>query len=228
MKTAPLPLRGNRPYRQEVTTTGQRRARRNMAELAQGWDELEDWEREEWWKRARYYRIRIRRKLDPSSLGKPRSRTMRGEELYIKINRVLELCGHERCRVPPPPPEFFSNPVKRELKITLEAGRFTLKLLVRAAPVNDIMVFASPPRRPGQAPGGNYAFLGLLPPPKNGECDITAMFLAKLKEWLRLSTPQYRVPLQGSRICIRTCPQDNGWEGKAWTTISHGLVLQTR
>jgi hypothetical protein len=209
-------------------TTAQLRARRNMAELAQGWDELEDWERDEWWKRARHTRIRIRRLKDPQAHLKPRTRTMRGEELYVKINRVLELCGHERCRVPPPPPEFFSNPVKRELKITLEQGRFKLKVLVRQPPVNDIMVFASPPRRPGQGPGGNYAFLGLLPPPRNGECDIAPLYLAKLKEWLRLSTPQYRVPLEGSRLCIRTCPQDNGWEGKAWTTTSHGLVPRMR
>ena len=62
-----------------------------MAELAQGWDELEDWEREEWWKQARQIRIRIRRRKDPEALLKPRTRTMRGEELYVKLNRVLEL-----------------------------------------------------------------------------------------------------------------------------------------
>ena len=72
--------------------------------------------------------------------------------------------------------------------------------------MNDLMVFGSPPRRAGQEPGGNYAFLGLLPPPEDGESDITEVYLTKLKEWQRLRTAQYQVPLEGSRICIRTWP----------------------
>jgi len=118
--------------------------------------------------------------------------------------------------------------VKSELKICLAKGRFTLKLLVRQTPVNDITVYGSPPHRADQAPGGNYAFLGLLPPPRNGECDITDLFLARLREWLRLRSAAYHVPLEGSRSCIRTWPQNNGWEGKAWMMTSHGRVLRTR
>ena len=56
-------------------------------------------------------------------------------------------------------------------------GRWVIKLRLRTAPVNDIRVFGSPPRRAGQGPGGNYAFLGLLPPPKDGESEITKMYL---------------------------------------------------
>jgi len=85
------------------------------------------------------------------------------------------------------------------------------------------------PRRAGQAPDGNYALLGLLPPPRNGECDITDMFLAKLREWLRLRSAVYQVPLGGSRICIHTWRQDNGWEGRemsrALSTSSLTLLL---
>ena len=54
------------------------------------------------------------------------------------------------------------------------------------------------------------------------------MYLRKLREWLGLRSAQYHVPLEGARICIRTWPQDNGWEGKAWTQISHGLVQRLR
>jgi hypothetical protein len=50
------------------------------------------------------------------------------------------------------------------------------------------------------------------------------MFLTKLKEWRRLRDDRYQVPLDGARICIRTWPQENGWEGKAWMQISDGLV----
>ena len=212
---------------QEATTTAQRRSRRSMGEVAPGWDELEDWEMEEWWKRARQIRIRIRRKKDPQAHLKPRTRTMRGEELYVSINRVLGVCGYQRRRVPPPPPKPFSNPVRPELKATLDGRRFKLKLLVRKAPVTDIMVYASPPRRVGQGPGGHYAFLGLLARPRNGEADITAMFLAKLREWLRLPGALYHVPLEASRICIRTWPQDNGCEGRGCMMISHGRVERT-
>jgi hypothetical protein len=227
MKTDDVAPSGKNAEVQEATTTAQRRSRRSMGEVAPGWDELEDWEMEEWWKRARQIRIRIRRKKDPQAHLKPRTRTMRGEELYVSINRVLGVCGYQRRRVPPPPPKPFSNPVKPELKATLDGRRFKLKLLVRKAPVTDIMVYASPPRRVGQGPGGHYAFLGLLPMPKNGEADITAMFLAKLREWLRLPGALYHVPLEASRICIRTWPQDNGCEGRGCMMISHGRVERT-
>jgi hypothetical protein len=139
---------------------------------------------------------------------------------------VLEVCGYERRRLPPPPPKFGANPVKAELRISLAKGRLVIKLGVRAAPVNDIMVFGSPPRRAGQGPGGNYAFLGLLPPPEDGECEIAELYSAKLREWRRLKNPQCQVPLEGARICIRTWPQDNGWESKGGMQVSHGLVPQ--
>ncbi len=198
--------------------------RRQMAEVAQGWDELEDWARDEWWKRAPYMRIRIRRHDTLSNLHKPRSRGMRGEEFYVKINRVLQLCGYERRRLPPPPPRFHANPVKPDLRASFVKSRLSLKLAMRSAPANDIMVFGAPPRRPGQGPGGNYAFLGMASSPKNGECEIADLYLTKLNEWRKLSSPQYQVPLEGSRISIRTWPQDNGWEGKALMMVSHGLV----
>jgi hypothetical protein len=224
MKTARVRHSGKRPAGEKGMTRARRDSLRNMAEVAQGWDELEDWERDEWRKRAGCIRIRIRRKMTLENLGKPRTRSMRGEELYVKINRVLEVCGYERRRLPPPPPKFGGNPVKAELGLSRVKGRLAIKLRLRGAPANDLMVFGSPPRRAGQGPGGNYAWLGRLPPPKDGESDITELYLTKLKEWRRLKDERYQVPLEGARICIRTWPQDNGWEGKGLMQISHGLV----
>ncbi len=224
MKTVSDPTSGRRRSSQKGMTTARRGSLRNMAEIAQGWDKLEDWEREEWWKRAKYIRIRVRHKWIPEGRPKARTRAMRGEELYVKINRVLAMCGYERRRLPPPPPNFRGNPVKHGLKILWVKGRLVIKLGVRGTPATDIMVFGSPPRRAGQGPGGNYAFLGLLPPPKDGESEVGKMYLTKLKEWRRLTRDRYQVPLEGARISIRTWPQDNGWEARGLLMISHGLV----
>jgi hypothetical protein len=50
------------------------------------------------------------------------------------------------------------------------------------------------------------------------------IYLTKLKEWRRLKSAPYQVPLKGSRICIRTWPPDNDWEGKGLMMMSQGLV----
>jgi hypothetical protein len=224
MKAKAGPPTRPRGRAEQGMTTARRRALREMAEVARGWEALEEQEREEWRRCARNIRIRIRRKGSPWNLGKPRSRAMRGEELYVKINRVLVMCGRELRRLPPPPPELRSNPVTSELGLSLVKDRLTIKLRLRSEPKNDIMVFGSPPRRAGQGPGGNYAFLGLLPAPKDGESDISEIYLIKLTEWRRLKEQRNRVPLEGARICVRTWPQDNGWEGRGSVQISHGLV----
>ena len=205
-------------------TAARRGNRQDMAAVAQGWDELEEWERDEWRKRARHEAIRMRRKVGTWQPGKAMTRTIRPQEFYMKINRVLGVCRHERRRLPPPSPKFGPNPVKPELEASLVKGRLVLKLLLRAAPVNDIMVFGSPPRRAGQGPGGNYAFLGLLPPPKGRKSNISAMYLTKLEEWRRIKNRQHQVPLEGARISIRTWSQVNGWEDRGSMMISHGLV----
>ena len=63
-----------------------------------------------------------------------------------------------------------------------------------------------------------------MPPLEDREREITKLYLTKPKEWRRLKSAQYQVPLKGSRICIRTWPQDNGWEGRGLMMISHGLA----
>jgi hypothetical protein len=198
-----------------------------MAEVSRGWDELEEWERDEWRKRARQLRIRVRRQVAYANQQKARTRALRPQEFYVKINRVLGVCGYERRRLPPPEPKFGPNPLKPELEASLVKGRLVLKLVLRAAPVNDIMVFGSPPRRAGQEPGGNYAFLGLLPPPKGRKSNISEMYLTKLEEWRSIKNRQHQVPLEGARISIRTWSQVNGWEDRGSMMISHGLVRWT-
>jgi hypothetical protein len=224
MKKGKVPPSGKRSSGKKGMTTARQDSLRSMAELAQAWDRLEDWEREEWWKRAPHIRIRVHHKWLPEARPKARTRGMLGEEYFVMINRVLRTCGYERRRLPPPPPNFRGNPVKPDLRIVWDKGRLVIKVRVRAAPATDIMVFGAPPRRAGQRPGGHYAFLGLLPVPKDGTSDIGEMYLTKLKEWRKLTDDRYQVPLAGARICIRTWPQDNGWESKGLMVTSQGLV----
>lgn len=166
-----------------------------MAELAEGCEALEDWERDESWKLAPFLRVIIRRRKDPQAHLKPPTRAMRGEELYIRINRVLQVRGYELRPLPPPPAKFGATQIKPALKIAFMKGRLSIKLALRGTPTNDMMVFGSPPRRAEQRPGGGYAFLGLLPPPKGGECEILGTYEEKLRGWLKLSTPQDHAPL---------------------------------
>jgi len=86
------------------------------------------------------------------------------------------------------------------------------------------MVFAWAPCNAGVDKNTHYAFLGLLPAPVKGECDITTLYLNKLKEWRRLKHKSYHIRLEGSRIFIRVSQQINGWENELGMFRAHALV----
>ena len=121
---------------------------------------------------------------------------------------------------PPPLPVFGPNPVIgfaiREVR-----GRTVLKFKIspkvcwddRPAQ-EDLMLFAWAPCNAGVDKNSLYAFLGLLPVPQGGMCDITELFLKKLKEWRKLKHKRYHIPLEGSRIFIRVWQQADGWENE--------------
>ena len=134
---------------------------------------------------------------------------------------MLTLLGRELVCWPSSKPPFESNPV-RELRVT--AGGERIALRVSGWPAKEIMVFAKPPQSASRSCGKNgYAFIGLLPAPADGESEITKLYLRKLAEWRRLG--QYRrVRLAGSRICIRTWPQGNGWEDRSQMWPSTAVV----
>ena len=75
------------------------------------------------------------------------------------------------------------------------------------------MVFGSPPRNAGRASSNTYAFLGLLPAGGEHEREITRLYVRK-----------YGVPAAGSRVFIRTWPQENGWEGRGLMRIVSAIV----
>jgi len=192
-------------------TTAQRHVWGNMTELSWLWNELSDERREAWRRRAT--EVHSRPTLAQSG-------PLDGILLFKKINSVLRTCGRELLLDPPPLPEFGPNPVAG-FSARGRKGGIALKVKMSAAghwedrpPLEDLMVFAWAPCNAGVGKNSLYAFLGLLPPPVNGESDITKLYLKKLKEWRRLKHKRYHTPLEGSRVFIRVWQQVNGWENE--------------
>jgi hypothetical protein len=85
------------------------------------------------------------------------------------------------------------------LTITNGEEGLALKLSVSERPKQNIMVFGSPPRSRGQVFCDSYAFLGMLRAEDEYEGEITGLYKRK-----------YGVPPAGTRVFIRTWPQENG------------------
>jgi hypothetical protein len=192
-------------------TAAQRGVWGNMTEFSRVWNDLSDERREAWRRRALEVHSR-------PTFGQ--SGPLDGAQLFKKINTVLATCGRERLLDPPPLPVFGPNPV---VGFAIREGRGGIALKLKVCrdargdlrpPLDDIMVFAWAPCNAGVAKNGLYAFLGLLPAPTKGECDITEFYLKKLKQWRKLKHKRYHIPLEGARIFIRVWQQINGWENE--------------
>ncbi len=190
-------------------TASQREAWGNMTDLWPVWNELSDERMAAWWNLAQQVQSR-------PTLGQ--SGRLDGPLMFRKINTVLRTCRRPILLDPPPLPTFGPNPVVR---FAIREGRRGIALKLRLSlevrwedrpALEDLMVFAWAPCRPGVSRNSRYAFLGLLPAPVRGEWDITRLYLKKLKEWRRLKPKRYHIPLEGSRIFIRVWQQLNGWE----------------
>ena len=146
-----------------------------------------------------------------------------GQKLFNKINRVLSTCGHARVAEPPPRPEFRANPV-----VAFTTGdnprKLALTMGLREPPLEEIMLFASPPRNPGRIYEDAPSFIGLLPAGAGEGRDVTGLYLKKLKDWRLLADKRYHVPLRGARIFIRAVQQVNGWENELGMFRASALV----
>ncbi len=112
--------------------------------------------------------------------------------------------------------QFGPNPVAA-FRIAANHDGIALRLSVREAPAEDLMVFASPPCSPGRASCSIFSFLGLLPAAVRGESDITGLYLKKLREWRKLTDERFQVPLEGSRVFVRVVQQVDGWQNHTGT-----------
>jgi hypothetical protein len=155
-----------------------------------GWNYLAEDQRTAW----RAYAASV-----PSNPQGGQSGSLTGQVLYTAINRNQAALSLPPYDYPPERPGFGSNPVVG-FSITSENGQAALKLAVPEAPAAHVLVFASRPYNQGRAYCDKFLYLGLLPATIDGECDITAQYLAL-----------HRVPWPGSRVILRIVLQLNGW-----------------
>jgi hypothetical protein len=198
----------------KLSTRALDRAWGNMTDLSDLWNEITEDQREGWWRLA----VQVHSRPRLGQHGK-----LDGRLLFLKLNRVLATCGYPPLLDAPPLPKFTPNPVEG-FAISRDRDGVVFKLKVAQTPVEDIMLFASPPRNPGRRYNSDYAFIGLLSPPENGECEFADQYLKKLLEWRRFDNKKYHLPLDGAKVFIRAVQQVNGWESEVAMFSAAALV----
>ena len=172
-------------------TQAQMRIRANLGRVAARWRTLTEEQRRAWTLAAQDARSRPR-------LGE--SARLTGCQLFIKINCARAALRLDQFEDPPKVPEFGPNSVG-ELSVTNTRGRIALKLDVPSAPAKHTVVLGAAPCSAGRYFVRHFNILGLLPEPDGGVSEITELYVAR-----------YGAPPVGSRVCIRTQQQINGWE----------------
>ena len=125
-----------------------------------------------------------------------------GEQLFEAINCARARIGREMLLWPPEPVKFDPSPVTA-LTVMYVNGQLRLRLQVTGPITTDIMVFGQAPCSAGWKKWRSGAYLGLLPPPRSGECDITDLYVNR-----------YGQPLPGKKVFIRTRQQKDGLEAE--------------
>lgn len=117
---------------------------------------------------------------------------------FFKINSSRASFGQALVSDPPTPANYGPNPVG-QLQITNRGDRVVLRLEVSGVAPAPIKLYGAAPQNRGTKRGRDYRVLGPLPPPRNGESDITHWYVQK-----------FGVPEPGKRVFIRTVVEVNG------------------
>jgi hypothetical protein len=175
-------------------TPGQYRARTSFGVSSQGWGrKFTELQRQHWTQAA----LTV-----PSHPSLGQYSHLSGQQFCVKINSTLRCIGQPPVDEPPAPVVFSPNPVG-DLTIDYdEAGNVRLLLAVGAA-VEDIMLFAQAPCSAGRMKHRRVNYLSLLGSAANGQCDITAPYVAR-----------YGQPVPGQKIFVLTCQTRNGWKAQ--------------
>jgi hypothetical protein len=128
-------------------------------------------------------------------------RPLSGQQAYVKFNSRVGRIGRPKLLWPPPPPApFRPNPVQA-VRLRWDAGRLRLELVLKRRVKGDLLVFGSAPCSAGWSTMRRPVYLGLLPVPKEGVHDITALYLAR-----------FRAPGPNQQVFLRSCQQRHGWQ----------------
>jgi hypothetical protein len=117
---------------------------------------------------------------------------------FFKVNNSQASLGLPMTADPPVAADPGPNPVG-QLHITNRGDRVVLRLEVSGAVPDPIKVYAAAPQNRGTTRGRDFRVLCRLPPPRNGEVDITQPYVQK-----------FGVPKPGKRVFIRTVVEVNG------------------
>jgi hypothetical protein len=133
-----------------------------------------------------------------------------GQQLCVKINSTLRCVGQPPLDEPPAPVVFGPNPVGDLVTVNDEGGG--VRLLLNVGPTTeDIMLFGQAPCSSGRTKHRRVKYLGLLGPGTNGQCDITALYVARFGQ-----------PGPGQKVFVVTCQEKNGW--KAQEHVASAIV----
>jgi hypothetical protein len=175
-----------------IPTEWKRRWRGAWGRAAKAWrDWLTEEERQVW-------NVAGKKQLSRARAGQAGPLT--GQLFFQRLNAPRLCIGREMMRCPSQRPVFAPSPV--ELSIRRGPGGLRIELRVCGPVAGDIMVFATGPCSARWTKCRKPVYLGLLPEPVDGVCDITELYVARLGE-----------PEAGKRVFIRMRQQVDGWEG---------------
>jgi hypothetical protein len=171
-------------------TAEQQAHRSNVRAVSSRWRTLTPEQRAAW-------RVSAANRYSVSKTG--RRVRLNGCNHFVSLNTRRADLGLPQFDLPPAEPVFSPNPVE-ELVITNTGDEITLKLRVPSPPAQYTLVQGARPVRTGVRTVQHFPFLGLLPAPIDGWCDITDIYKAR-----------YGEPKFGQAIWIRTCQHIDGW-----------------
>ncbi len=174
-------------------TDAQLRARQAFAASSRGWGlKLTEPQRERWCAAAQTV---------PSWPTLRQYSHLSGQQFCVKINNTLRTVGQAPVTEPPSPVVFSPNAVG-ELTVDYDQNGAVRLLLAAGTAVEDIMLYGQAPCSAGRMKHRRVCYLGLLGEAINGQCDITAPYIAR-----------FGTPRPGQKIFIVTSQHKNGWKG---------------
>jgi hypothetical protein len=138
---------------------------------------------------------------DQRQVWRTEASTMRttGQRLFVKINARRLRDRLELLTAPPVSKPYSPGPILKEFVITNRGGQIRLKVRVDLAPGARFSVWGSRPCNLGVSGCDKCPWLGPLPAPVRGWCDITDLYFKKHGEYISRTWMR----LVGKRIVIR-------------------------